>query len=226
MALANNLLNGVESLIEDCSCSDAYISNEFTSLSELLGSELRVFLSQCLYEPDKLFELDDLIRYGLVNDVEVMVRESASGFNYRLLYEMAADLTLEKVIPFMREVSYKTSASGVEYMYVVLRDGSAELLEGEVGRIVIPSVRAALMIHTHDTVCIPSPNDLRTTTHILFDGGLGSGITSPTCYFLVFREGLLTEGDYLALKNLCKDECDLWERGKRYISDNIALFLG
>ncbi len=224
LALANNLVNGIESLVEDCSCGNAYIFNEFTSLEDLLDEEVEVGLSGCSNAVENLFELNDLIRYGLVRGVRV--REGVLGVDYHMLYELAISTALENIIPYMKEISLKTAITGVEYMYIILKSGRALLLEGEANRVAIPAVSATLMIHTHSSICNPSANDLRTTLNLFFDGGLGSGITSPTCYYILFRVGPFTEGDYLTLKSLRKSKHGFELLRRRFVGSNVLLLLG
>lgn len=223
LALANILVNGIESLIFDCSCSDAYIDVEFSSLEDLLGSDINVNLSDCEYRPDKYFELDDLVDYGLVNSVNVSL--GSSGTNYKVLYDEAIKTTLKWAIPYMKLTSLKTRRSGIEYMLIVLRDGKAEVLEGEVDRVVIPEVNAVVTVHTHSTLCIPSTTDMKSLTNLLIDGGLGFGIVSPTCYLLIFRVGPFTEEDLITLKNLITPE-DLIVYPRKYLSNDLIVITG
>lgn len=224
LALANNLINGVESLIEDCECHNAYISNEFMSLDELIDEEIEIRLSGCNYKPDNLFELKDLIRFKLIRDIRV--ESGDSGTEYRRLYELVAKLCIEKLVPYMRYVSMKTATTRIEYMYIVLKNGKAELLEGEIDKITIPHVDATIMLHTHSSGCIPSPNDLKTASGLLIDRGLGIGVISPTCYFLILRFGPFTEEDYLVLRNLCRPECEYVLPSRKYISKNLVVLIG
>lgn len=224
LALSNNLINGIESLIEDCLCSNAYIGNDFSSVEDLLDGEIEVMLSECNYEPDNLFELNELLRFNLVRGVHVSIGNS--GTDFRKLYGLAAKLCSEKVIPYMRCVSMKTAATRIEYMYIILKNGRAELLEGDVDMVTIPHVDASLMLHTHGYGCIPSLSDLKTASHVFLDGGLGVGVVSPTCYFLIFRFGPFTEEDYIALKNIHKLNYNPILPGETYISTNLAILTG
>lgn len=223
LALANILINGVESLIFDCNCSDAYIDVEFSSLEDLLGSDINVNLSGCEYRPDEYFELDDLIDYGLVSSVNVSL--GSSGINYRVLYDEAIKTVLRWAIPYMRLESLKTKESGVEYMLVVLRDGRAEVLEGEVDRVVIPEVDAVVTVHTHSTLCTPSTTDMKSLTNLLINGGLGFGVVSPVCYLLIFRVGPFTEEDLITLKNLDIPE-ELTVSPRKYLSNDLVVITG
>lgn len=226
LALANNLVNGIESLIEDCLCSNAYILNEFASLHDLIGEGVEVGLSGCSYTPDNLFELNDLVTNGLVRDVRVRTNTLGSGINYHVLYELALNTVLDSVIPYMMSISLKTAVTEIEYMYIVLRDGRALLLEGDFNKIVIPNVNATLTIHTHRHACLPSRNDLKSISDLFIQGGLGSGITSPTCYFAIFRTGYFTEDDYIMLRNLYEHKLTYELPSRKYLSSNILLLLG
>ncbi|MEM0360960.1 MAG: hypothetical protein QXY36_01215 [Sulfolobales archaeon] len=226
LALANNLVNGIESLIEDCSCSDAYILNKFTSLYDLIDEYVEIGLSDCAYTPDNLFELNDLVTNGLVRDVRVRTNTLDSGVNYRVLYELALNTVLDNVIPYMRNVSLKTAVTEVEYMYIILRDGRALLLEGDFNKVVIPNVNATLTVHTHSLTCLPSRSDLKSISDLFVQGGLGSGITSPTCYFAIFRVGYFTEEEYAMLRNLYEYKPTYELPSRKYLGNNILILLG
>lgn len=224
LALANNLVNGIESLVADCLCEDAYIISDISKLTELLGEELEIGLSRCHYEHDNLFELNNLLKFNLIRDIRI--KAGNAGTSYRKLYELAAELCIEKVVPYMRSVSVRTAATRIEYMYLVLKNGVAELLEGEADRVAIPHVDACLMVHTHKFGCAPSSNDLKTASEVFFDGGLGVGIVSPTCYFLLLRFGPFTEEDYLSLKNLNSSGTSFLLPSRRYVSNNLVVLIG
>ncbi len=200
LALINHLVNGIESLIMDCQCREGYLDIDLNDVEGLLGGEVPVYLNGCIYKPDKLFELRRLIDYGLVNNV--LIRLGSVGIRYGVLYNIAFNIIDRDLITYIRDISLRASLTGIEYMYVVLDDGKAVLIEGDVDKVVIPKVNSVLSIHTHRYGCLPSPNDLKSLTELLFDGGLGAGIVSPECYLLIYRVGPFTEDDYIAIKNL------------------------
>lgn len=226
VALINHLINGIEALMADCNCSEAYVVADLSNPLNLVGSDVTVYLDGCEYRPDTLFELSKLLDYGLLNGIEV--REGSSGINYRILYEVVLDVILNNLITFMVSKALKTSLDGIEYMYLILFNGRALLLEGDVDRITIPKVSTSFTIHTHRYDCVPSVSDLKTAIEVLFDGGLGIGVVSPKCYSLILRVGPFTEDDYVTLNNLNKTLVRISSTsiGRRSLSENVVLIIG
>jgi len=190
----------VESVIADYECKEVGVDERVLNPEEVLGSEINIYVSGCREEVSKLFELSNLTSYGLVSDV--VISNGFGGINYRNLYTISLNVLESKVIPIMRGYSLKTFKSGVEYMLIILKSGRALMLEGDVDRIRVPKVESVLTIHTHRRGCLPSPQDIKSTIEVLFDGGLGTAVTSLECYSVILRVGPFTEDDYITINEL------------------------
>lgn len=190
----------MESVIADYECKEVGVDERVFNPEEVLGSEINIYVSGCREEVSKLFELSNLTSYGLVSDV--VISNGFGGINYRNLYTISLNVLENKVIPIMRRYSLKTFKSGVEYMLIILKSGRALMLEGDVDRIRVPKVESVLTIHTHRRGCLPSPQDIKSTIEVLFDGGLGTAVASLECYSAILRVGPFTEDDYITINEL------------------------
>jgi len=195
IALLNLVINGAESVIAEYGCE--FIGVE---LPETPGGKLIVYYSNCEELPDEGFELDQALKYGLIREYEFTLGKN--GKKLRELYKRVRELIIKEVTSTLAPYALKCALTKVEYMLVILQNGSAALLEGERDKVVIPNIKASLSAHTHPKGCIPSPHDLKSLINLLFEGGLGSAIISTECGLLIVRDGLFTEDDLLALSKL------------------------
>ncbi len=195
IALLNLVINGVESIIAEYGCESVGVE-----LPEASGGKLMVYCSSCEEFPEEGFELDQVVEYGLVKEYEFVPGRGGRGL--RELYRRVRELIAKEVTSTLAPYALKCALTEVEYMLVILQNGSAALLEGERDRVVIPNIKASLSAHTHPRGCTPSPHDLKSLINLLFEGGLGSAIISTECGLLVVRDGPFTEDDLLALSKL------------------------
>jgi len=195
IALLNLVINGIESVIAEYGCE--FIGVE---LPEAPGGELIVYYSDCEELPEEGFELDQAVEYGLIREYEFT--PGKDGKKLQELYRRVRELIVKEVTSTLAPYTLKCALTEVEYMLVILQNGSAALLEGERDRVVIPNVKASLSAHTHPRGCTPSPHDLKSLINLLFEGGLGSAIISTECGLLIVRDGPFTEDDLLALSRL------------------------
>ncbi len=195
IALLNLVINGAESIIAEYGCTSVGVE-----LPESPGGELIMYCSNCEEFPKEGFELDQAVEYGLIEDYEFVLGKGGRGL--RELYRRARELAVKEVTSTLAPYALKCALTEVEYMLVILQNGSAALLEGERDRVVIPNIKASLSAHTHPRGCTPSPHDLKSLINLLFEGGLGSAVISTECGLLIVRNGPFTEDDLLALSKL------------------------
>ena len=195
IALLNLVINGAESIIAEYGCASVGVE-----LPESPGSELIMYCSGCEEFPEEGFELDQAVEYGLIEEYEFVPGKGGRGL--RELYGRARELIVKEVTSILAPYTLKCALTEVEYMLVILQNGSAALLEGERDRVVIPNVKASVSAHTHPRGCAPSPHDLKSLINLLFEGGLGSAVISTECGLLIVRDGPFTEDDLLALSKL------------------------
>jgi len=103
----------------------------------------------------------------------------------------------------IRRKAEETTATGVEYMFLYLSDGSVAMFEGEHYRVRLPFVEAAATLHTHpEGACGLSDADIQSGLDLLVSGGLMTGAATPSCIAFMLRKGLVSEEDYLRVKEL------------------------
>ncbi len=132
--------------------------------------------------------------------VEIIPDENAWGVTLTELFRRAPRIAwkLERGM-FVRAASTTTS-TGLEFMYIYLRDGRVVELEGEEYRVSIPSVGdlAAAIVHTHPAgSCGLSKADVRSGIDHLVEGGLFEAAVTERCMIYMARIGLVSEEDYL-----------------------------
>ncbi len=206
LALVNHLINGLESLMAEYGCRNLLVEGD--EVGPLLRTSVSICASECEEFPTEGFELELAKKYGLIRDYS-FTTSCNRGISLRSLYGHVRRLAERELVSILKSYALRTAFEGVEYMLVVLQNGRALILEGEVNKVTIPLVKATASLHTHPRGCVPSPHDIRSSTHVFLDGGLVAGITSPQCSLLIFRSGPFTEEDYLGLikfKDMLGDE--------------------
>jgi len=197
LALLGLFVAGLEAVIAEYGCSSAGVS---AYPREALGSVVRVHCVGGEGPMDQLFDFEEAVEAGLIEDA-VPSREPPP-VTLRALYARIPREVGRYASSALSSYASRTAFEGIEYMVVVLRNGRAALLEGEVEKVRIPYVRHVADAHTHPRWCFPSAPDIESLTNLLLDSGLGSAIVSPECTLVMARDGPFTEDDYLALAEL------------------------
>lgn len=197
LALLGLFVAGLEAVIAEYGCSSAGVS---AYPREALGSVVRVHCVGGEGPMDQLFDFEEAVEAGLIEDA-VPSREPPP-VTLRALYARIPREVGRYASSALSSYASRTAFEGIEYMVVVLRNGRAALLEGEVEKVRIPYVRHVADAHTHPRWCFPSAPDIESLTNLLLDSGLGSAIVSPECTLVMARDGPFTENDYLALAEL------------------------
>ncbi len=197
IALLNLVINGFESIIGEYGCRD------LRALLPEVNGVLEIHYSGCEETPEEGFELDAAVEYGLIEDYRFSESYSGlEGLSISDLYREAAELVRKEVTSTLSPYALRCALTNVEYMLVILQNGSAAILEGERNKVSIPLTKASVTAHTHPRGCIPSPHDIRSLINLLFEGGLGSAIISTECGLLMIRKGPFTEDDLIALSKM------------------------
>ncbi len=189
IALLTLVINALESFAGGFGCKDLRYS--------IRESGVRICYSACEEEVDEGYELDDAVNYGLIK--EYSIRKCNEGNKHRKIYEEASNLFIKAVTSYLSTYVARTQAIGIEYMFLVLRNGRGFILEGEKNRVVIPGIKSVASAHTHPEWCLPSPHDVRSWINLLLEGGFGAGIVSPKCRFFLVKTGPFTEEDYIEI---------------------------
>jgi len=100
-----------------------------------------------------------------------------------------------------KQLAFETSRNGIEYMGIYVREGVVAFFEGEHYRVSLPFVRSLASIHTHpEGACSLSLPDIRSGLDLLVEGGFFEAAVTPSCAAVMYRIGLVSEDDYIALK--------------------------
>lgn len=102
----------------------------------------------------------------------------------------------------MLNYASRTINSDVEFMNIVLSDGSYIILEGDEKRVSIPFPKGIATTHTHPGICLFSHKDLETADHLFSIGYAVVSVMNTKCISSLYRRGVYTLDDKLALKNL------------------------
>ncbi|MCD6324370.1 MAG: hypothetical protein J7L55_04600 [Desulfurococcales archaeon] len=163
----------------------------------IIGGEVKICYSECDEEVDQGYELEDAVNAGLIESYSI--ERCSEGAKFSKIYEEAADLLIKVSTSYLSSYVVRTQLTGTEYMFIVLRDGRAILLEGERNKVIVPRIKYIASAHTHPEWCIPSPHDVRSWINQFLDGGLGAGIVAPKCRFFIIKSGPFTEDDYVEI---------------------------
>ncbi len=221
LAMLNLMINALETLAGVWGCRDLKVALE--------DDEALICYRSCEEPPEGGYELDEAVDRGLLRHYSITSCDR--GEELQRLYKKASDLFIRLATSHLTSPAVRTRAEGIEYMFIILRDGRALELEGDVNKVIIPNVKAVASAHTHPYGCMPSPHDIRTLINLLLDGGLGGGIISLDCKLFILREGPFLEEDYIALSRLrsalssrnAKELKDFLSHGK--VGKNIRVYL-
>ena len=108
---------------------------------------------------------------------------------------------LVDVLGELKPLAYATLSTGIEYALYVLRDGTAYVAEGGLGRVVLPYVGGVLVeAHTHPASCLPSGRDVDTALARYMEGLYASSIVSPSCTLITYRVSPIAEEELEELR--------------------------
>ncbi len=197
LALLGLFVAGLEAVIAEYGCSLAGVS---AYPRDALGAVVRVHCVGGEGTIGQLFDFEEAVEAGLIEGVEASTEPPPVSL--QALYSRVPREVGRYAAFTLSSYAARTAFEGIEYMVIVLRNGRAALLEGEVERVRIPYVRHVADAHTHPRWCFPSAPDVESLMNLLLDSGLGSAIVSPECTLVMARDGPFTEDDYLALAEL------------------------
>ncbi len=149
---------------------------------------------------------EELTREIEIGDTGLTIRVEArgpayGGVSYRTLFSIFPRTLLRLDRHRIRELSLQTSRSGIEYIILYTDRGIGLILEGEYLRVSIPFVKVAASIHTHpEGSCGLSRHDIQSGLDLLVEGGIMEAAATPSCAFVMRREGAVSEDDYVNVK--------------------------
>ncbi len=203
VALLYALLTGVEYLSEDEDFPLESVSYSWGLEEELAEYPYRV-LERGVIEVYSSRLYSSVERVMDVGDYRVTVRVSPGYGDYgiRRLYEKPY-LFLRGDYSRIRERALITSRTGTEYMFVYLSNGELAVFEGETFRVRLPFIEAVANIHTHpEGACGLSRPDVESGLDLLSRGGLLAAAATPSCMAFMVRVGLVSEDDYIRVREL------------------------
>jgi len=161
--------------------------------------ELRVRAPPAIVEEavnDGILELDGKrVTISIVGDPDLW------GVPARALYEKIPRFILRVDGHIFKQLAFETSTSGVEFMAIYTKSGSAAFFEGEHYRVSLPFVRALASVHTHpEGSCMLSIPDIQSGLDLLVEGGFFEAAATPSCAAVMYRVGFVDEEDYVAVK--------------------------
>ena len=159
--------------------------------------------------------------YILANGARIIV---ASRWDYEgdaslsSLYSTAPARVIQADSGLIRESARKTAREGVEYIYIYTRDGRLAVLEGERGAVRIPFLKASVSLHTHPPgACGLSLADAQSGLDLLSEGGLAEAAATTRCAVVMYREGLVTEDDYITIRSLRRRRNSLFDPSRLHL---------
>jgi len=136
-----------------------------------------------------------VVRLRIIGDPELW------GVTASSLYDMLPRAVLRIDGHIFKHLAFETSRNGVEFMAIYVRDGRVAFFEGEHYRVSLPFVKSLASIHTHpEGACSLSIPDIRSGLDLLVEGGFFEAAATPSCAAVMYRVGLVSEDDYIALK--------------------------
>jgi len=126
------------------------------------------------------------------------------GNNSNLSYFSIYDEILKIYMKFLKEVminyAKRTISSDIEYMNIILEDGSYYILEGDERKVNVPFPKGITTSHTHPGICLFSYKDLETADSLFSIGYVVVSVMNTECISSLYRRGVYTFEDKLSLK--------------------------
>ena len=117
--------------------------------------------------------------------------------------------------PLIRGHALETTRNGIEYLMIYLGSGEVAVFEGEAYRVRLPFVPSSASLHTHpEGSCGLSTQDIQSGLDLLVEGGLFEAAATPSCIVFMARIGLVSEEDYIAIREAIvrRRIGELWRR--------------
>ncbi|BFH74511.1 hypothetical protein SJAV_24550 [Sulfurisphaera javensis] len=153
------------------------------------------------YDEIATTDLEKLYTVNGINDTE----KGKAKYTYFQLYDYFAELYSRFILSTMANYSTRTQESEIEYINILLEDGSFIILEGEEDRVVIPHPKALASTHTHPNICLFSHKDLETADQLFIKDYIAVGVLTTKCLLLLYRRGVYTLEDREILLKLVKN---------------------
>ncbi|MCE4603017.1 MAG: hypothetical protein F7C08_03640 [Desulfurococcales archaeon] len=150
--------------------------------------------------PEDLTKEVEIGRTGVILRIEAR-GPAYGGISYRTLFTVFPRVLLRLDRYRLRNLAFRTAKDGIEYIILYADNGVGLILEGEYLRVSIPFIRTAASIHTHpEGSCGLSRHDIQSGLDLLVEGGLMEAAATPSCAFVMRREGAVSEDDYVNVK--------------------------
>lgn len=131
-----------------------------------------------------------------------LVKIGKSNREYFIIYDEIVNLYLKFLNEIMLNYAIKTINSEIEYMNIILRDGSYIILEGDERRVTVPFPKGISTVHTHPGICLFSYKDLETADSLFSIGYVAVAVMNTDCVSFLYRRGVYTFEDKQTLKEL------------------------
>ncbi|BBD71960.1 hypothetical protein HS1genome_0349 [Sulfodiicoccus acidiphilus] len=133
-----------------------------------------------------------------------LAREGDGGRPYWEIPNTAVPLYLKMLWTGGLNYAQKTRDTSVEFINILLEDGTYLILEGEESQVSVPYPRGLAVTHTHPNICLFSSTDLRTADRAFIMGYLIDAVMTDRCVTVVYRVGPYTEEDRTELLRRAK----------------------
>ncbi|MEM1851299.1 MAG: hypothetical protein QXN05_05315 [Acidilobaceae archaeon] len=201
-ALVSSLIYHIEDSAPNLNPSEVYVYPPLWELEESSSLEVEVYGVDDLEE--KRIEIENT---GLSITVLKANRKPPVGSaSLRELYLALPELVVRLDSSVLKDLSFRTKLTGVEYTIIYALDGRMYVLEGEKGSSPVLPVRVVAILHTHPHgACGFSSRDVRIAAKLLDSFSIFNAVVSDSCIYYLVRVGFLSLDDYLTLLNHSRD---------------------
>ncbi|MEM0100296.1 MAG: hypothetical protein QXG50_04890 [Desulfurococcaceae archaeon] len=187
------VVNFLEDVLEDAECREIYVEQH-----RLRGKTVEFKAVECKYDVTESARL-----FSEVHDLRVI--EGEGNISLSQLYDYIVDYYSATLHRDLKQYAFKTLESGIEYYLGVLFNGEGFLIEGEVGKVIVPNMPQCLSAHTHPSHHpTPSLRDIKTINQLLVNRGIAHIVETVGRSLAIYRKGPISLDDYEALLNLEK----------------------
>ncbi len=139
-----------------------------------------------------------------INNKKIIIKNDKNLKNYisiKDLYDFIPYIPFRTDLSIINYFTQKTTSTNIEYIFLYDYNGSLSILEGELLRVKIPFVKVIYNMHSHPNGhCGFSIPDINSGLDLLSEGGFASAVATDSCALVMYRQGLVTEDDYINIK--------------------------
>jgi len=201
LSIINLLIIQIENTYdEDYNLFDAKVERDVTDLKLMLKKINEGIIDLKVNVP---WEFEDY--FAEIDGKKISIKKDPTIKDYTSIkdvYNFIPYIPFKTELDLIKSFAKKTSLTNIEFLFLYDNNGYLSILEGELLKVKIPFIRVIFNMHTHpEGHCGFSVPDINSGVDLLSEGGLATSVITESCAIVMYRQGLITENDYIKIKS-------------------------